>query len=104
MQSKNGFSAMKIGGLRHALGNDTTCATKGRVANEETRDITKIRMHTLIRVAITVQNFWKSTGLIFQGLLGGIALLHFVMVSVSFLLYEHSVILRNNKNITYMEI
>ncbi|XP_032683010.1 uncharacterized protein LOC116849708 [Odontomachus brunneus] len=84
IQGKNGFSAVKIGGLRRALENDTTRATKGGVASEEGRDITKIRTHTLIRVAITVQNFWKSTGRVFQGLLGGMALLHLVMMHVFF--------------------
>lgn len=104
IQGKNGFSAVKIGGLRCASENDTTRAIKSGVVSEEDCDFAKIQAHTLIRVAITVQKFWKSTGLVFQGFLGGMAFLHFVMVSVFFLYsMKYSMISRNNKiyNINY---
>ncbi|XP_014469192.1 PREDICTED: uncharacterized protein LOC106741572 [Dinoponera quadriceps] len=85
IQGKNGFSAVKIGGLRRALGNDTARgAAKDEAASGKERDFARTRTHTLIRVAITVQKIWKSTGLVFQGLLGGMALLHFVMLRVFF--------------------
>jgi len=81
IQGRSGFSAVKIDELRHALENDTTRATKGGMAEDQ--DFTEIQ-HTLIRVAITGQKFWKRAGLVFQGLLGGMALLHFMVVNVSF--------------------
>lgn len=77
IQGRSGFSAVKIGGSRRALGNDTTRATNGR----EDRDPAETRTYTLIKVAITAQKFWKCTGLVYQGLLGGMALLHFIMVN-----------------------
>ncbi|KYN00665.1 PREDICTED: uncharacterized protein LOC108775679 [Cyphomyrmex costatus] len=80
IQGRSGFSAVKIGGSRRALGNDTTHATKDRggCVSAETRT------YTLIKVAITAQKFWKCTGLVYQGLLGGMAFLHFIMVHVFF--------------------
>lgn len=57
-------------------------ATKGEIRGKEARDFAESRTHTLIRVAITAQKFWKCTGLVYQGLLGGMALLHFVMVNI----------------------
>lgn len=77
IQGRSGFSAVKIGGSRRALGNDTTRATNGR----EDCDSAETRTYTLIKVAITAQKFWKCTGLVYQGLLGGMALLHFIMVN-----------------------
>ncbi|EFN83130.1 hypothetical protein EAI_02985 [Harpegnathos saltator] len=81
IQGKNGFSAVKIDKLKHALRNDAL----GNIANmtrREGHDFARTRTHTLIRVAITAQKFWKSTGFVFQGLLGGMALLHFVMSTI----------------------
>ncbi|EGI57334.1 hypothetical protein G5I_14805 [Acromyrmex echinatior] len=78
IQGRSGFSAVKIGGSRRALGNDTTRATKGRGGC----DSTETRTYTLIKVAITAQKFWKCTGLVYQGLLGGMAFLHFIMVNI----------------------
>ncbi|XP_028048154.1 uncharacterized protein LOC105833765 isoform X2 [Monomorium pharaonis] len=75
IQGRSGFSAVKIGGSRRALRNDTTRATKGG----EDRDSAETRTYTLIKVAITAQKFWKCTGLVYQGLLGGMAFLHFIM-------------------------
>ncbi|XP_028048153.1 uncharacterized protein LOC105833765 isoform X1 [Monomorium pharaonis] len=80
IQGRSGFSAVKIGGSRRALRNDTTRATKGG----EDRDSAETRTYTLIKVAITAQKFWKCTGLVYQGLLGGMAFLHFIMVHVFF--------------------
>jgi len=68
---------VKIDELRHALENDTARATKGGMS--EDHDFMEIQ-YTLIRVAITSQKFWKRTGLVYQGLLGGMALLHFIVV------------------------
>lgn len=34
----------------------------------------------LIKVAIMVQQFAKNTGFLYQGLLGGMALMHFIIV------------------------
>ena len=33
-----------------------------------------------IKMAIMLQQFWKNTGFLYQGLLGGLALMHFIMV------------------------
>ncbi|RLU24112.1 hypothetical protein DMN91_004321 [Ooceraea biroi] len=82
IQGRSGFSAVKIGGFRRALENDTTRATKGGMADD--RDFAETQTHTLIRVAITAQKFWKRTGLVYQGLLGGMALLHFMMIHFFF--------------------
>jgi hypothetical protein len=35
-----------------------------------------------IKIAIAFQKFWHFIGYIVQGLLGGIALLHFILVSI----------------------
>ncbi|XP_011868184.1 PREDICTED: uncharacterized protein LOC105562175 isoform X2 [Vollenhovia emeryi] len=72
IQGRSGFSAVKIGGSRRALGNDTTHAANGREGCDSTE--------TLIKVAITAQKFWKCTGVIYQGLLGGMAFLHLIMI------------------------
>ncbi|XP_077269012.1 uncharacterized protein LOC143901012 [Temnothorax americanus] len=80
IQGRSGFSAVKIGGSRRALENDTTRATNGR----EGCDSAETRTYTLIKVAITAQKFWKRTGLVYQGLLGGMAFLHFIMIHVFF--------------------
>ncbi|XP_011868183.1 PREDICTED: uncharacterized protein LOC105562175 isoform X1 [Vollenhovia emeryi] len=76
IQGRSGFSAVKIGGSRRALGNDTTHAANGREGCDSTE--------TLIKVAITAQKFWKCTGVIYQGLLGGMAFLHLIMIHVFF--------------------
>ncbi|KAL6441644.1 hypothetical protein ACFW04_003639 [Cataglyphis niger] len=80
IQGRSGFSAVKIGGSRRALRNDTPRATEGR----ENRDSAETRMHTLIKVAIMAQKLWRCTGLVYQGLLGGMALLHFIMIYIFF--------------------
>ncbi|XP_011638895.2 uncharacterized protein LOC105428334 [Pogonomyrmex barbatus] len=80
IQGRSGFSAVKIGGSRRALGNDTTRATKGIGG----RDSVETQTYTLIEVAITAQKFWKCTGLVYQGLLGGMALFHSIMIHVFF--------------------
>lgn len=88
IQGRSGFSAVKIGGSRRALGNDTTRAKGGGGC-----DSAETRTYTLIKVAITAQKFWKCTGLIYQGLLGGMAFLHFIMVNIfSQLPQKHSLI------------
>lgn len=76
IQGRSGFSAVKIGGSRRALRNDTPRVTE----EEKNHDSAETRIHALIKVAITGQKFWKCTGLVYQGLLGGMALLHFIMV------------------------
>lgn len=38
-----------------------------------------------IKVAISVQKLWKSAGLVFQGILGGMALMHFIMASFCYI-------------------
>ncbi|XP_072747673.1 uncharacterized protein [Anoplolepis gracilipes] len=80
IQGRSGFSAVKIGGSRRALKNDMPRATEGR----KDRDSAETPMHTLIKVAITAQKFWRGTGLVYQGLLGGMALLHFIMIYLFF--------------------
>ncbi|GAB1859870.1 hypothetical protein CAJAP_01108 [Camponotus japonicus] len=80
IQGRSGFSAVKIGGSRRALRNDTP-----RVTEEgKNHDSAETRIHALIKVAITGQKFWKCTGLVYQGLLGGMALLHFIMIHIFF--------------------
>ncbi|KAL0118980.1 hypothetical protein PUN28_009542 [Cardiocondyla obscurior] len=78
IQGRSGFSAVKIGGSRRALGSDTARATN----DGESRD--SAETFTLIKVAITAQKFWKCTGLVYQGLLGGMAFLHFIMIHIFF--------------------
>lgn len=86
IQGRSGFSAVKIGGLRRALKNDTIHATQDETAGRKDRDSVEDQTYTLIKVAIAAQKFWRCTGLVYQGLLGGMALLHFVMVNISFYL------------------
>lgn len=80
IQGRSGFSAVKIGGSRRALRNDTPRVTE----DGKDRDSAETQMHTLIKVAITAQKFWRCTGLVYQGLLGGMALLHFIMIHIFF--------------------
>ncbi|XP_012227236.1 arginine/serine-rich coiled-coil protein 2 [Linepithema humile] len=84
IQGRSGFSAVKIGGLRRALESDTMHATQDGIAGRKDRDLAEVQMYTLIKVAIAAQKFWRCTGLVYQGLLGGMALLHFVMIYVFF--------------------
>lgn len=64
---------MKIHRLRGPPG-------ESKAEPEGTNDIIENACSPPIRLAIAVQKLWKSTGLVFQGLLGGMALMHFIMV------------------------
>ncbi|XP_020288187.1 uncharacterized protein LOC109856881 isoform X3 [Pseudomyrmex gracilis] len=87
IQGRSGFSAVKIGGSRRALRSDTAAhVTEGGITDKKgcCEDLAATQPRVLIKVAITMQNFWKCTGLVYQGLLGGMALLHLVMIHVFF--------------------
>jgi len=83
IQGRSGFSAVKIGGLRRALENDTIHAAQDGTSGRKDCDAAEIQPYTLIKVAIAAQKFWRCAGLVYQGLLGGMAFLHFVMVNIS---------------------
>lgn len=70
IQGKNGFSAFKIGDKKRA-------ATQQSHRNPEISKSTT----SPIKIAIFSQKAWKNAGLICQGLLAGIALMHFICVS-----------------------
>ncbi|XP_060817691.1 uncharacterized protein LOC132908079 [Bombus pascuorum] len=77
VQHRGGFSAMKIN------------QTKGFPSDKKTErtssvDIRNEENSPPIKVAVMLQQFWKNTGLLYQGLLGGMALTHFIMLHVFF--------------------
>nr|XP_031834767.1 uncharacterized protein LOC116427954 [Nomia melanderi] len=76
VQHRGGFSAMKIRSRSSQLGQKLKAT--GNDDDAEHRDTPPIK------VAIMVQQLWKSSGLVFQGLLGGMALMHFIMLQVFF--------------------
>lgn len=101
IQGRSGFSAVKIGGLRRALENDTIHATQDGIDGGKDRDSAELETCTLIKVAIAAQKFWRCTGLVYQGLLGGMALLHFVMVNISlFRVHKFLFLFLSNANIS----
>lgn len=68
VQGKNGFSAVKIPAER---------ITRGHRDPDSGETI----MYP-IKVAILAQKAWKNAGLIYQGLLAGMAFMHFLAVSI----------------------
>ena len=66
VQGRKGFSAMKI--------------PDGHSSKKKREKSSGSYSHP-VRVAIMVQKVWKCTGFIYQGLLGGIAFMHFILVS-----------------------
>ncbi|XP_068971472.1 transmembrane protein 237-like isoform X2 [Bombus flavifrons] len=76
VQHRGGFSTMKIN------------QTKGFPSDKKTErasvDIRDEKNSPPIKVAIMLQQFWKNTGVLYQGLLGGMALTHFIMLHVFF--------------------
>ncbi|XP_076619453.1 uncharacterized protein LOC143340924 [Colletes latitarsis] len=76
VQYRDGFSAMKISRSRGTR--------RGAKPETEGRNDVENRDSPPIRVAIAVQQFSKSIGLVFQGLLGGMALMHFIMLHILF--------------------
>lgn len=66
VQSRNGFSAVKVakehGGSRKEFEVPEECDSRP------------------IKVAIIMQKAWKCTGFIYQGILGGMAFLHLILV------------------------
>ncbi|KAG7198326.1 hypothetical protein KM043_005724 [Ampulex compressa] len=77
LQGRNGFSAIKIGSNK---GRGEGKADRGSEALNNLQN----RSHSPIRVAIVAQRLWKSTGLVYQGLLGGMSFMHFIMMHVFF--------------------
>ena len=71
VQSKTGFNPVKI-------------AKKQSGSRKEFEIIEECDFRP-IKVAIIMQKVWKCTSSIFQGLLGGMALMHFILVSNVFL-------------------
>ncbi|XP_051165823.1 uncharacterized protein LOC127284441 [Leptopilina boulardi] len=70
VQGRNGFSAMKI--------------TRGRSANKKKVEKSADSYSHPIRIAILVQKVWKCTGFICQGLLAGMAFMHFILIQTYF--------------------
>lgn len=82
VQHRDGFSTMKIN------------QTKGFPSDKKTErassvDIRNEENSPPIKVAIMLQQFWKNTGLLYQGLLGGMALTHFIMVCSHYFIKEN---------------
>ncbi|XP_058790366.1 uncharacterized protein LOC131663770 [Phymastichus coffea] len=71
VQGKHGFSAMKIG-------------SSGKTSRRSFDVSPKPLCTRPINVAIAFQKLWRSIGLIFQGLFGGLALLHFIFMRIYF--------------------
>ncbi|XP_015432440.1 PREDICTED: uncharacterized protein LOC107188632 [Dufourea novaeangliae] len=78
VQHRDGFSAMKINRSKSSQFSGQKSEMAGGNGFVENRDSPPIK------VAITIQWFWKTTGLVFQGILGGMALMHFIMLQVFF--------------------
>ncbi|XP_043484703.1 uncharacterized protein LOC122512736 isoform X1 [Leptopilina heterotoma] len=70
VQGRNGFSAMKI--------------TRGRSTSKKKVEKSAESYSHPIRVAIVVQKVWKCTGFICQGLLAGMAFMHFILMQTYF--------------------
>lgn len=77
VQHRGGFSAMKINQTKDSRVDKNS-------ATEEIIDLHESQNSPPIRVAIMIQQFWKRTGFLYQGLLGGMALMHFVMACFNF--------------------
>ncbi|XP_063991490.1 uncharacterized protein LOC135169964 [Diachasmimorpha longicaudata] len=78
VQGRNGFSAVKIPGDRIARGRRDPDA-EGAIAHP-------------IKVAILAQKAWRNAGLIYQGLLAGMALMHFLFMQTFTGLFRESFI------------
>ncbi|KAK2587086.1 hypothetical protein KPH14_002857 [Odynerus spinipes] len=85
IQGKNGFSAVRIA---IASDEDERCASKSL-----SKDVDILRQRTTLAakgisspivIAIVAQKCWKRTAIVYQGLLAGMALLHFTMIRVFF--------------------
>ncbi|XP_033211851.1 uncharacterized protein LOC117169540 [Belonocnema kinseyi] len=72
VQGRNGFSAMKIRGGR-----------SGSASRKKVEKSAGSYSHP-IRVAIMVQKVWRCTGFIYQGLLAGMAFMHFILLQTYF--------------------
>nr|XP_003700946.1 PREDICTED: uncharacterized protein LOC100878767 [Megachile rotundata] len=75
VQHRDGFSAMKINQSRDS---------RRREKQDIGSDIVENQGSPPIRIAVLIQKFWKKTGLVYQGLLGGMALMHFIMLHIFF--------------------
>ncbi|CAK9819597.1 Transmembrane protein 237 [Anthophora plagiata] len=74
VQHRDGFNAMKINKTKDSRGE----------SNVEVGESVTGESSPPIRVAIMVQEFLKNIGLVCQGFLGGMALMHFIMIHVFF--------------------
>ncbi|CAL7936859.1 unnamed protein product [Xylocopa violacea] len=74
VQHRGGFSAIRINQRKDFRDN----SKKGGVDNAEEQN------YPPIRIAIAIQQFWRNTGFVFEGLLGGMAFMHFIMLHVFF--------------------
>lgn len=77
MQYRDGFSAMKINQSKESR-------DRGKEGTVRDIDITENQSSPPIKIAVLIQKFWKKTGLVYQGLLGGMALMHFIMVHLQY--------------------
>ncbi|KAK1131043.1 hypothetical protein K0M31_017343 [Melipona bicolor] len=77
VQHRGGFSAIKINQMKN-LSSDK------KPERESSVDLANGQNSPPIKMAIMLQQFWKNTGFLYQGLLGGLALVHFIMLHVFF--------------------
>ncbi|KOX70939.1 hypothetical protein WN51_03368 [Melipona quadrifasciata] len=77
VQHRGGFSAIKINQMKN-LSSDK------KPERESSVDLANGQNSPPIKMAITLQQFWKNAGFLYQGLLGGLALMHFIMLHVFF--------------------
>ncbi|XP_043509801.1 uncharacterized protein LOC122528579 [Frieseomelitta varia] len=77
VQHRGGFSAMKINQIKNSSSDKKT-------ERESSVDLDDGQNSPPIKMAIMLQQFWKNTGFLYQGLLGGLALVHFIMLHVFF--------------------
>lgn len=82
VQHRGGFSAIKINQMRNSSSDKKT-------ERESSVDLSDGQNSPPIKMAIMLQQFWKNTGFLYQGLLGGLALMHFIMVYFYFTLEKN---------------
>ncbi|XP_017766365.1 PREDICTED: TRAF3-interacting protein 1-like [Eufriesea mexicana] len=77
VQHRGGFSAIKINKKKDP-------SSEKKIERESSVDNVEGQNSPLIKVAIMVQQFAKNTGFLYQGLLGGMALMHFIIIYAFF--------------------
>ncbi|XP_066592038.1 transmembrane protein 237-like [Prorops nasuta] len=83
IQGKNGFTAVKVGSHRN-LRRGKVSGLKKKRRRRRSYPVSHAESQLHIRVATTAQKYWKRVALVYQGLLGGMAASHFIMLQVFF--------------------